>query len=291
MIESENDIFKDISNLKELRKAAYDYILHGEKGELVDEIIDGNALKFVRVGAKEYLYGTASKTLNRTNYKQKLRMALSILDLIENANVSYHTDDHKNHKIARDGFENYRGRVRIDNVIFNYIVRVGNTDSKYTFYDINLEVESILPSTEVRQEYNKNDSTSTDIIANPDENVNTKASLPQGQKIGMKMEPFSRYVISKDKRIHIPVYNDSIVDVLSDIEADLEEFADFEDVAKNNVSVISDKNLCADFGNQKNSRLCESYLFVMTPTGFEHPKSTSSLRSGRPCAQGILEQI
>ena len=125
---------------------------------------------------------------------------------------------------------------------------------------------------------------STDIISNPDKNVNSKASLPQGQKIEMQMTPFSRFVICKDKRMHVPVYNDSIVDILADTEADLEEFSDFKDFAKNNVSVISDKNLCADFGNQKNSHLCESYLFVMPPTGFEHPKSTSSLRSGRPCA-------
>ena len=46
-VETEKDIFKDLKTVKELQTAAYDYILHGEKGNEVTDIIDGEELKFM----------------------------------------------------------------------------------------------------------------------------------------------------------------------------------------------------------------------------------------------------
>ena len=52
-------------------------------------------------------------------------------------------------------FENYRGRVKVDNVIFNTIVRVGVADFANVFYDINLEVDTVLLHVKDASENNK----------------------------------------------------------------------------------------------------------------------------------------
>lgn len=75
-----------------------------------------------------------------------MRLIPSLDDLLNNANVSWKSSDLKNHKLFKDrGFENFRGKVGINNVIFNYIIRSGKTKFGDIFYDINLEVDQILP--------------------------------------------------------------------------------------------------------------------------------------------------
>lgn len=171
-VDADKDIFSDIEDRKELKKAAYNYILKGDKGEIINEIIDGKPLQFTRISAQEYVYGSNGKTLGEQEYDEKMRMAPSISDLIENASVEYDTPDHKNHKFAKDGFKNYRGRVGIGDTIFTYIVRVGKADGRNMFYDINLEVESAtLPSAKARQRY-KMDSTSNNSIPQENTTVN-----------------------------------------------------------------------------------------------------------------------
>ena len=60
--------------------------------------------------------------------------------------MNWWSPDLKNHKLFKErGFENYRGRVGIDNVIFNYVIRAGKTSFGDIFYDINVEVDQILP--------------------------------------------------------------------------------------------------------------------------------------------------
>ena len=81
-------------------------------------------------------------------YTQKMRLIPSLEDILLHSSVNWNSPDHKNHKLFKEkGFENYRGRVRIDNVIFNTIVRVGKAKFGDIFYDINLEVDSYLPHT------------------------------------------------------------------------------------------------------------------------------------------------
>ena len=144
-IESNKDIFKGIQSTSQLKKAAYNYILHGDKGNKIVGLIDGKNLEFVRVSAREYVYGTQSQNLSEEAYKQKMRMSTSIIDLIENANINYDAPDHKNHKLFPNGFKNYQGRVGIDDTIFRYIVRVGKAKNGMIFYDINLEVDGKVP--------------------------------------------------------------------------------------------------------------------------------------------------
>ncbi len=144
-IESEKDIFRGINETSALRKAAYNFILHGDKGNKIFGLIDGKNLEFIRVSAREYVYGRQSQTLTEEAYKQKMRMSTSIIDLIDNATMQYDAPDHKNHKLFPNGFKNYQGRVGIDSTIFRYIVRVGKAKNGMIFYDINLEVDGKVP--------------------------------------------------------------------------------------------------------------------------------------------------
>lgn len=157
-IDTQKDIFRGVKSIRELKKRAYDYILHGEKGEEVETLIQGERLKFIRISADEFVYGRQSKSLAYENYKRKMRMAPSVADLITHANVEWKAPDKKNHKAFSGSFLNYRGRVGIDHVIFNYVVRIGERKGEHIFYDINLEADPEVPGTEVRLSYkNKND--------------------------------------------------------------------------------------------------------------------------------------
>ncbi len=144
-IESDKDIFKDLKTTNELKSAAYNYLLHGDKGTEIEGLIDGENLDFRRVSAREYVYGTDSMELSSDEYGQKMRMSPSIVDLIKNAPIKYDAPDHKSHKMFPDGFKNYQGRVGIDDTVFRYIVRVGKAKDGKVFYDINLEVDGKVP--------------------------------------------------------------------------------------------------------------------------------------------------
>ena len=144
-IETEKDIFANLTKVSELKKAAFNFILNGDKGDKVFGLIDGKNLEFIRVSAKEYVYGVASQLLSTEEYKQKMRMSTSIIDLVENASITYDSPDKKNHKLFPNGFKNYQGRVGIDETIFKYIVRIGKAKDGVIFYDINLEVDGKVP--------------------------------------------------------------------------------------------------------------------------------------------------
>lgn len=193
-IETDKDIFKGISAVKELQNAAYDYILNGDKGDKVVGLIDGKNLEFIRVSAKEYVYGDASTNLTTEEYKQKMRMSTSIIDLIDNAYISYDAPDHKNHKLFPGGFKNYQGRVGIDNTIFKYIVRVGKAKNGMIFYDINLEVDGKVPRANSTSLIKS--STSTTKLPQNDKVVNThsmqKTKNNSQRKNSVKMEDVLR---------------------------------------------------------------------------------------------------
>jgi hypothetical protein len=181
-VEDSKDIFKGLSTNAEIEKAAFDYIIGRRDKNSVVETIDGKSIKFIRLSAEEFTKSKESKrlkALNNGSFNKKMRMIPSLDDLISHANVSWASPDLKNHKLFKEkGFDNYRGRVGIDNVIFNYIVRVGKTSFGDVFYDINLEVDQILPHTKSASEIKK--STSVNSLSQIPENVNSKFS----EKIG-----------------------------------------------------------------------------------------------------------
>ena len=145
LIETERDIFRGITDVNTLQKVAFNFILRGDKGNKIVDIIDGKPLNFIRLSAGEYVYGRNSHTLTEEEYKQKMRISTSIIDLIENATSEYDAPDHKKHKMFPNGFKNYQGRVGIDSTIFIYIVRVGKAKNGMVFYDINLEADGRVP--------------------------------------------------------------------------------------------------------------------------------------------------
>lgn len=141
-IEDSKDLFKGITTTKALQDKAYKYILNGNTNfETITDRIDGKDVKFIRISASEYVYGRNNKKLQGKQYQEKMRTAPSIDDLINNAEVTYHSPLTHENNLFPNGYNNYQGKVGIDNDIFRYIVRVGKTkNNESIFYDISLEL-------------------------------------------------------------------------------------------------------------------------------------------------------
>lgn len=172
-IETEKDIFKGLKTTAEYEKAARDFLLKNRDKKTVVHAIDGKEMTFIRISAEEFTNSEESKDLKANNpemFGQKMRLIPSLEDLTMNANVNWQSPDLKNHKLFKEkGFENFRGKLRIDNIIFNYVVRAGKAEFGDVFYDINLEVDQILPHTNSASGIKR--STSKHSIPNSDENV------------------------------------------------------------------------------------------------------------------------
>lgn len=173
-IDTEKDIFKGLKTKEEFRDAAFNFLIGNRDNNVVYEDKNGKKIKFIRVSAQEFtrskesteFYKNAPETFNK-----KMRLIPSLKDLLLNYSVEWHSKDHKAHKLFKDnGFLNYRGRVKIDDVVFDYIVRVGKTDTDNIFYDINLEANYYLPHTQSASDMASND----DSVSQKSETVNTQ---------------------------------------------------------------------------------------------------------------------
>lgn len=164
-IESGKDIFKGLKTPAEYRDAAFAFLISNRDNKVVVKDKSGKEITFIRLSAEEFTQSQESQKLfgeDPTIFSQKMRLIPSLEDILLHYNVNWRSPDHKNHKLFKEnGFENYRGRVRIDNVIFNTIVRVGKAKFGDIFYDINLEVDSYLPHASKRAS-DINESTSVD---------------------------------------------------------------------------------------------------------------------------------
>ena len=200
-VEESKDWFKDITDIKELQEAAYNLILHGnENFETITDKIDGKEIKFVRISANEYVYGKNVQELSKaarergdntdTVYRQKLRTTPSIEDLINNADISYPAPLTHDSTLFKKGFNNYQGKVGIDDNIFRYIVRVGKAKNDNIMYDVSLEylgklgkknkVESIVPRT--KKSSSLINSTSNNSIAQKNKSVKSNTTNSNMQK-------------------------------------------------------------------------------------------------------------
>ncbi len=175
IVETGKDIFKGLNTPEEYRDAAYSYLIANRDNKVTVKDNNGKEIVFIRLSAEEFTHSEESAELLKNNpemFNQKMRLVPSLQDLLMNANANWQSPDHKNHKLFKqNGFENYRGKVRIDNVIFNSVVRVGKAKFGNVFYDINLEVDSYLPHTE-NSASDINESTSIDNIPQSMETVN-----------------------------------------------------------------------------------------------------------------------
>ena len=175
-IDSGKDIFKGLTKPEEYRDAAFKFLISNRDNKIVVKDKFGKEIIFIRLSAEEFTQSIESQTLfdeDPTMFAQKMRLVPSLDDILLHSNVNWKSPDHKNHKLfKKNGFENYRGRVRIDNVIFNTIVRVGKANFGDVFYDINLEVDSYLPHA-TSSASDINESTSNGSISQKSQNSNT----------------------------------------------------------------------------------------------------------------------
>ena len=124
----------------------------------------------------------------------------SVVDLVENATISYDAPDHKNHKMFPYGFKNYQGRVGIDETIFKYIVKVGKARNNMIFYDICLEVDGKVPRAK-RTSLIKT-STSNNSIPDSTEKVNTSEEKIQFSRKAEDVNAKNTVTMSRGDFIH-----------------------------------------------------------------------------------------
>ena len=179
-IDSGKDIFNGLTTPDEYREAAFEYLISNRDNKVIVKDDLGREIVFIRLSAEEFTRSEESNNLfndNPEQFKQKMRLIPSLDDILLHYSVTWSSPDHKNHKLFKEkGFENYRGRVRIDNVIFNTIVRVGKAKFGDVFYDINLEVDSYLPHTNSASDINESTSSNNSI------SENSEKSTPEAKK-------------------------------------------------------------------------------------------------------------
>ena len=78
------------------------------------------------------------KKLNNIKFNHKMRLIPSIKDLIDNANIKYYSPLVHNNKLFKKGINNYQGVIKVDNITYKYIIRIGITKHDYIFYDLTL---------------------------------------------------------------------------------------------------------------------------------------------------------
>ena len=159
----------------------------------------GKEIIFIRLSAEEFTQSIESQTLfdeDPTMFAQKMRLVPSLDDILLHSNVNWKSTDHKNHKLFKKrGFENYRGRVRIDNVIYNTNVRVGKANFGDVFYDINLEVDSYLPHA-TSSASDINESTSNGSISQKSQNSNSS-----GKNSSKDFDSGERFTALRQKKL------------------------------------------------------------------------------------------
>ena len=139
-IEENKDSFKEIKDFNILKNNTFSFIHNGNSYfESIDTLNNNIKIKYVNISAKEYIYGSNSKKLNKQLLYLKFRISPSIDDLLKNAQITYYSPlIHKN-KLFANGFNNYQGILCIDNKIFRYLIRIGITNKEDSlFYDVSL---------------------------------------------------------------------------------------------------------------------------------------------------------
>ncbi len=192
-IDTEKDIFKGLKTKEEFRDAAFNFLIGNRDNKVVYEDKNGKKIKFIRVSAEEFTRSEESKGYYKNDpetFNKKMRLIPSLKDLLLNYSVEWQSKDHKNHALFNNnGFTNYRGRVRIDDTMFNYVVRAGRKNADNIFYDINLEVASYLPHAKSGASDIKMATSDADSVSQKSETVNTH-SMQNGKK----------YAVSDDSR-------------------------------------------------------------------------------------------
>lgn len=145
-VETNKDIFKNITNVKTIQKKALDFIKKGNKNFDIQDILNDNStIRFINKLSGEYVYGSNSQTLNQEQLKNKMRIAPSVDDLINNAPIKYKSPYYEHGSknsllFKKNGYDNFQGLVGIDGNLFSYIVKIGIApDNNSLFYDVSLK--------------------------------------------------------------------------------------------------------------------------------------------------------
>ena len=136
----DNDIYSNVNDFKILKKHCYVTLMNGNKLFNCTDILNyNNKIKYIRLSANEYIYGTNSKHLNKELLMIKFKLSNNIDDLINHSFIRYHSPLKHENKIFKNGFNNYQGIVQFNDTILRYQIRIGITkNNESIFYDLSV---------------------------------------------------------------------------------------------------------------------------------------------------------
>lgn len=130
-------------------------------------------------GAKKYAYD--GNRYSDDVFQAKMRAAANLDEMLESAEYVGHSDDHKNHTFATDGFDYYKTTFVVGGRAFEGVFNVGLSDMGATFYGMT-KIEQVTDtnsfvSSLVNETRSDNGDLRNSRVARNDENVNGKFSV------------------------------------------------------------------------------------------------------------------
>lgn len=130
-------------------------------------------------GAKKYAYD--GNRYSDDVFQAKMRAAANLDEMLESAEYVGHSDDHKNHTFATDGFDYYKTTFVVGGRAFEGVFNVGLSDMGATFYGMT-KIEQVTDtnsfvSSLVNETRSDNGDLRNSRVARNDENVNGKLSV------------------------------------------------------------------------------------------------------------------
>ncbi|MCM1233026.1 MAG: hypothetical protein NC489_23120, partial [Ruminococcus flavefaciens] len=181
VIDTDQHIFEGVTDAKELRRIARNYILQNFRND-VYKTTDGKGVVFTRKGAKK---------ITNTEYLSKIRISTELNNFIKVAEYVKTVANAKSVNPEFSYFDYYRANFMLDGKMFNCLINVGvNTETGVgVFYEITQMKEAPHNSFDGNNPVAPaSNGATTDIIPNNGENVNTN-----GKKSSKK-----RYALSVD---------------------------------------------------------------------------------------------
>lgn len=130
-------------------------------------------------GAKKYAYD--GNRYSDDVFQAKMRAAANLDEMLESAEYVGHSDDHKNHTFATDGFDYYKTTFVVGGQAFEGVFNVGLSDMGATFYGMT-KIEQVTDtnsfvSSLVNETRSDNGDLRNSRVARNAENVNGKLSV------------------------------------------------------------------------------------------------------------------
>lgn len=200
VIDTDQHIFDGVTDPKELRRIAREYILNNFRND-VYKTTDGKGVVFTRKGAKK---------ITNTEYLSKIRISTELDNFIKTAEYVKTVPNAKSVNPEFGYFDYYRANFMLDGKMFNCLINVGiNTQTGAgVFYEITQIKEAPHNSFgENQSAAPASNGTFTNIIPNNGENVNPDGKKSDTKRYALKIGDESVAVDVEETRNLVALHN------------------------------------------------------------------------------------